>query len=504
LPSPSVPTTWQNAFLPSLQKDFDVSLNHSEFGFFAQDQFRLTSKITLNYGLRWDFETGLGFYVNPDYRSVSPRVGIAYAPNAKTVIRAGYGIFYDTYSLTFFFVAGPQRPPVIATPETANGTPLPPLPTSKNQTTGTYLLNTIAIPTPCVLAGCPPNPYAPNVPPGTVIPPLVDTAFENLITSGSFPNNSLYAQGGTAVDRNLREPYSEQASLQIDREVGKGLSVSGSYLWVAAHKLVRPINLNTGPHIGVETGTNKDIYSFQLNEPSIPAPPAGSTGTGGIFYFTDSTGNSAYNGLILQATEKAGKYFSFNANYTFSKVFDNGTFTTFVSTPQSNDQRGLERALSNQDVRHRFVANFIATAPKDSFARNFEFSSIVTVQSPRPFTLFVGFDANNDGNPVTDRVGDSGRNTYFGDNLRSWDMRLSRLINLPRERYKLRLSVDAFNALNRANYDEVFSVYGAPDFIGPVPHHFKDGVTSPADPFFGTPRTAFNPRQLQFSAKFSF
>jgi hypothetical protein len=105
---------------------------------------------------------------------------------------------------------------------------------------------------------------------------------------------------------------------------------------------------------------------------------------------------------------------------------------------------------------------------------------------------------------VTDRVGDSGRNTYFGDNLRSWDMRLSRLINFPGERYKLRLSVDAFNALNRANYDEVFSVYGAPDFIGPVPRHFKDGTVDPANPFFGTPRTAFNPRQLQFSAKFNF
>jgi hypothetical protein len=63
---------------------------------------------------------------------------------------------------------------------------------------------------------------------------------------------------------------------------------------------------------------------------------------------------------------------------------------------------------------------------------------------------------------------------------------------------------DAFNILNRANFDEVYSVYGAPDFVGPVPLHFGDGITSPADPYFGTPRTALNPRQLQFSAKFTF
>ncbi|MGA2890881.1 MAG: hypothetical protein ABSE51_22900 [Terracidiphilus sp.] len=447
----------------------------------------------MNYGVRWDVETGLGKYVNPDYGSIQPRVGVAYAPDSKTVVRAGYGLFYDTYSLTFFFVAGPQRQPAI-----------PGLPTAKNQQTGTYLLNTLVIPTPCVLAGCPASPYGANTPPRTVIPPLVDTAFENLITSKSFPNNSPYAQGGTSVDQNLREPYSEQSSLQIDRELGQGFSVSAGYLWVAGHMLVRPIDLNVDPPIGQETGTNKDIYAFGLLEPSIPAPPGGEPGTNGIFYYTDSTGNSVYNGVTLEATEKRGQYFRLNANYTFSKTFDNGTFTTFVSTPQSNYQRNLERALSNQDVRHRFIANFVVDAPERSFARNFEFSSIVTVQTPRPFTLFVGFDANNDGNPVTDRVGSSGRNTYFGDGLRSWDLRLSRNFTLPAEKAKLQIAADGFNVFNHANIDEVYSVYGAPDSIGPVPHHYKDGVTSAANPYFGTPRTAFNPRQLQISAKLTF
>src|SRR5947209_5742325 len=489
--SPSVPTTWQNAFLPSQAQNFFTSLNHSYWGFFAQDQWRLTPKLTVNYGLRWDFETGLGAFVNPDYRAFQPRVGFAYSPDSKTVIRAGYGIFYDRYTLTFFFVSGPQRPPAITG-----------LPTSNNMQTGTWLLNSMFLPTPCVLPGCPTPPPGSPLPPGTVPPPLLTSAFENLINSGSFPNNSLFVQGGSVVDRNERKPYTEQSSLEIARELGKGLSVSAGYMFVAGHKLVRPIDLNVGPPIGKETGTNKDIYAFAINDPNIPAPSGGSHGTNGIFYFTDSTGNSVYHGLTLQATEKAGKYFRLNANYTFSKTLDDGTYLVFVDTPQSNAQRNLERADSNQDLRHRFVANFVADAPQQSFLRNFELSSIVTLQSARPFTLFVGFDANNDGNPVTDRVGASARNTYRGDSLKAVDLRLSRVVHL-KERAQLNLSVDAFNLFNRSNVDEVFSVYGAPDFVGPVPRRFGDGITGPSGAV-GSPRTVFNPRQLQFGLKLSF
>jgi hypothetical protein len=490
--SPSVPTTWANAFNPATASDFFVNVNHSYFGFFAQDQFRVTPKLTLNYGLRYDVEAGLGFFVNGDHNNFQPRVGLAYSPDSKTVIRAGYGIFNDKYSLTFFFVPAPQRPPVIAG-----------LPLVKNQTTGTWLLNSIFLPTPCVIAGCPTPPPGAPLPPGTVPPPLLSSAFENLINNGSFPNNSLFAQGGTAVDRNLRTPYTEQTSLSIDRTIGRGLTISAGYMFVAGHKLVRPIDLNVGPPVGVEPGTGKDIYAFAINDPNIPAPPAGSNGTNGIFYFTDSSGNSVYHGLTLQAIEKAGKYFSMNANYTFSHTLDDGTFVTFVSTPQSNAQRNLERANSNQDARHRFVANFVADAPQNSFLRNFQLSSIITLQSARPFTLFVGFDANNDGNPVTDRVGNSPRNSYRGDTLQTVDLRLARSVHLG-ERKLLNLSVDAFNLFNRDNIDEVFSVYGAPDFIpNQIPTHFGDGISGPSGAV-GAPRTAFNSRQLQLAAKFTF
>jgi hypothetical protein len=138
------------------------------------------------------------------------------------------------------------------------------------------------------------------------------------------------------------------------------------------------------------------------------------------------------------------KVFEIDANYTLFHTLDDETFTTFVSAPQDLDGRSLERANSNQDVQQRLITNFTTTAHCDSFLRNFALSSIVTLQTGRPFSMFVGFDSNGDTNPVTDRVGDLGRNAYCGDHLYSWDLRVSRYF-LIRERRRLDLMVDTFN-----------------------------------------------------------
>jgi hypothetical protein len=252
------------------------------------------------------------------------------------------------------------------------------------------------------------------------------------------------------------------------------------------------------------------------------------------------------------------KYFRMTANYTYSHTIDNGNFTTFINLPVNQFDYANERANSNQDLRHNLVMNFTATTPEHSFLRNFELSSIITVQSGRPFTLFVGQNTFGDvAGLSTDRVGGAPfigncpsvtnctttvrRNTYTGAPLRSVDLRLSRNFRIG-ERMAINLGMDAFNLFNHPNVDEVSSVYGSPAFCGAspaIPKHYNDattraiqrgdasvscasqqaagnplvwlgdglvpiGIPGAPNANFGKPRTVFNPRQLQFSLKFSF
>jgi outer membrane receptor protein involved in Fe transport len=533
---PPIPTNWKNAYLPSETGNFSETLDHAYYGFYAQDQWRVRPSLTVNYGIRYDFESGLSKQINPHYNGVQPRLGLAWSPNNKTVVRAGAGLFDDRYNLSFLFITQPQRPVIIP------GETLPGIRQGAN--TATWVLNQL---TPGPLAG----------PPTFLLPA---NAAAILVTTGQVPDQFITGAcppsctaGAGMVQHNSKIPYSEQANLEIDREIGHGLTVSAGYLWVAAHHLVRASNLNVCPPFGAPAGTTVPTINPGIpNCAPTPAPPAGwpagkayfgaagvagggaAYDNAGLLYSTDNTGNSVYNGLTLQVTERAGQYFSLNANYTFSHTLDDGTFTTFVSTPQDLYNRGLERANSNQDVRQRFVTNFTGTTPIHSILRNFSMSSIVTLQTGRPFTMFVGFDANGDTNPVTDRVGNLGRNTYVGDPLYSWDLRISRYFQI-RERLRLDLMVDAFDLLNRPNVDEVTSVYGAAVICGgtAVPTNYRDKATretqaqaaafNPTDPatftcpnlapvpsppvpngLFGAPRTMLNPRQFQFAAKFAF
>jgi hypothetical protein len=548
---PVIPATFQNAYLDP--QDFSFNLNHGYFGLYVQDQWRVNPKLTLNYGLRWDEEFGLSRIVNPDHRGFQPRVGLAYSPTKHTVIRTGFGVFDDHYNMTFFFVTYPQREVVIpnaAQPWVRQG-----------NSTATWVLNQLSFDAPSPLNGFAPLPY----PDGSTVP-TPSQAAKTLIQTGQTPPNfntgpgpgqdpaipsgSFVTNSGGGIDRNMRLAYSEQASLQIDQEIGRGLVVSVGYLFLRAHKQIRPENLNVCPSAGL---SNSATTCFAAD--TVPGPPITPTGpfpnnqmpdgkaafsgvlynNAGLMYYLDGSGNAEYDGGTLSVTDKVGQYLRFSANYTYSHTRDDGTFTTFVSTPQDLYARNLERANSVQDIRHRFVGNFTADTPQSSFLRNFEFSMIASLETPRPFTMFVGNDENGDTNPVTDRVGWSPRNAYYGDHFYDFDLRLSRALKFG-ERKQLLLAFDAFDVFNRQNINEVTSVYGGgtPDFCGgttpfngPAPQHYNDAASlaiqrgqvscllypAPYSSFaiapapstlFGTPRTMFNPRQLQISAKFTF
>ncbi|MGC2333081.1 MAG: TonB-dependent receptor [Candidatus Acidiferrales bacterium] len=604
--------TWANAYPQSLFNNYSKTIDHGYWGLFAQDQWRITPRLTFNYGLRWDVESGLNRYVTQDYRGWQPRIGIAWSPNNKTVIRAGFGMFDDRYNLTFFFVPNTQK-------------------TVPGYLCGNNAPSNVA--TACAAAGIQPQ-ELPMINAGMAYQGYQLAGFagasssvfgKSVIENGGYDQLNPVSLVGTCflgyegnecgigaggMDHNVSKiPYAEQASAEIDREIGGGFALNVGYLYVGAHRLVRGNNIN----VPCPVGTTDTAQAANPTDPleAVPGVPAtaewvpgllnangtfskcasgtptlgtgalsglgpffaGALGSGlqtisaGLLDYNNGVVNAAYNGLTVTGIERVGKYFNMTANYTYSHTIDNGNFTTFINLPVNQFDYAAERANSNQDQRHRFVTNFTANAPNNGPWRNFGLSSIITLQSGRPFTLYYGADTTNDfAGASTDRVGGAGvqgthcdttatcqtmigRNTYVGDPEYTWDLRLSRVFKFS-DKYSLVAAVDAFNLLNRANIDQVFSVYGSPVFCGAIPRHYNDAVTKaihagsasvacpagqpgetpvlapgditvgqeaatpiPGDSLFipntptatfGDPQTVLNPRQFQFSARFNF
>ena len=616
--------TWANAYEPSLFSHYSKQINHGYWAGFFQDQWKITRKLTMNYGLRWEYESGLSNYVNKDFRGWQPRVGLAYSPDSKTVIRTGFGIFDDRYNLTFFFVPNTQKvvggylcdnhaPASVAAACSAAGVQpqqLPNIQSNLGQANQGYQLFAT------------PNGAA-NITANIIHSGGYDVwtnSAGDVVMAGTCFLTGACGVGNGGMDHNARISYAQQASAEIDRQIGKGFSMSVSYLWVGGRKLVRGNNLNVPCAVGTtKSGTPTDPLAL----PSPPLPPgltewvpgivnangslsgctgaptlgtgalagmgpffAGALGSGlqtisaGLLDYNNNVANASYNGLVISGLERLGRYFNLNANYTYSHTIDNGNFTTFVNLPVNQFDYKMERSNSNQDLRHRFIVNFTADAPTTGWYRNFQFSSIITLQTGRPFTIFSGINTFNDlASGSTDRVGGApffsgatgsnacptvdncqtvvSRNTYFGDALKAWDLRLGRSIYM-KERTKLELMVDVFNLFNRPNVDEVTPVYGSPVFCGgAIPKNYKDATSTaifngtaacplstngliipgvgsyarspitdagpptnsclppniasscifiPAAPnrAFGQPRTMLNPRQIQLAAKFTF
>ncbi len=326
------------------------------------------------------------------------------------------------------------------------------------------------------------------------------------------------------MDHNSRTPYAEQVSFEIDRQFRGGLAINLSYMFVGAHKLVRGNNINVPCPVGTTksappTDPLPEWVPGWLDASGTLTPCTGTPtlGTGalaglgpffggalgsglqtlsnGLDDYNNDVANAVYHGGTVTVIERR-KNFNLTANYTYSHSIDNGNFTTFINLPPNQFDYNSERSNSNQDARHRLVTNFTALAPNNGPWRNFQLSSIITLQSGRPFTLFYGNNTLNDvAGGATDRVGGAPavghcptvqdcqtmipRNTYIGDPEYDWDLRVARAIHLS-DRRQVELAFDAFNVFNRPNVDEVTSVYGSPVFCGAspaIPGHYKDAVS---------------------------
>jgi hypothetical protein len=529
-------STWADAYPQSLFANYTHYINYGYWAGFAEDRWRVTPKLTVNYGLRWEVATGLSQYVNHKYDGWQPRVGVAYSPDSKTVFRGGFGLFDDRYDMTFFFVpntqkvvagylCGNQAPASIAAACSAAGIlpqNLSGIESNLGQANQGYQL-----------FGFPASQNAAGVAANIIATGGYDGIDGGSISmAGTCLLNGACGVGSGGMEHNSKIPYAIQASAEIDRQFGRGFALSVSYLFVGAHHLVRGNNINIPCPVGTtKSGTPTDPLTIFPGGPGEWVPGLvnadgsltpcsgtptlgsgalnglgpwfqGALGSGlqtisaGLMDYNNNVANAVYHGMTVTGIERIGERFNLTANYTYSHTIDNGNFTTFINLPVNQFDYNIERANSNQDLRHHFVANFTATAPEKSFLRNFAFSSIITVQSGRPFTIFYGNDTLGDiAGVATDRVGGAPlnstcpavehcstmipRNTYVGDNLRAWDLRVSRAIHV-HESWVLNLSMDAFNVLNRPNVDEVTSVYGSPVFCGTtpvIPARYKDATT---------------------------
>jgi outer membrane receptor protein involved in Fe transport len=487
----AVPVPFTQAVPSDIASLTTTRVNHNSYGFFGQDEWKATSQLTLTLGLRYDFETYPKLFVpRNDLNNFQPRVGLAYAFSPRTVVRAGFGIFNDRQfasigqqiTVVQLGAAGDQPNANVVFPgvapvrgvfiqPTVGGALASPASTTCRPGGPTITTMSAAQLATCIFTSTGQVPAAPLV--GGVINP-------------GFRDN----KSGL-----LRTPYSEQASLEISREVGGGVAIKVGYLYVHGLKLAA----HTGLLNGVQTGTlingvvvpgvvpgGKPVFNRALGGRRFPEL--------GDFYVTDDIGYSIHHGGTLEVEKRFSRGFSFHGSYTFSKTINNAESVANLADLPEGPSIATERAVSRQSVPHRFTLAFVSKIPESAgFLGNFKFSSLLTAQSARRFNIFAGSDANGDGNPLSDRPDKLGRNTLEGPGFASLDMRVAREFRF-NERVSAEFSGDFFNLLNRVNVTDLNTVYGQTTLSVPT-----NSVLG-----FKTPRDASNPFQFQYGLKLRF
>lgn len=496
----------------AIRNQAEGTLDHSYDGLYIQDKWRATSRLTINAGLRWEWEKWPSGVLDTNWKNFDPRVGMAYNLGTKhnVVIRAGAGLFHGIIPAPLLAC---QRPSCGGTLGKYPGRDFE---NSLDATTRLFAFASSPDITAFGLSQMLSNGQTTATYPDAV--PFPDVCF---------PGETTLAQcaffGDATVVRfvqNHKNPYGIQASLAIEFEPLPQTSVSVSYLHVRGVHLGSFYNVNQPDPTTTDTFHDsqgrtgvKNLYCGAEFDPLgnfiCPFTPTGRDPRFGIFFEATSRWDSVFDGLLVNINKRPSHNFAYGISYTLSKSIDNGPNPSFVLIPQDSQNFGAERALSSDDMRQRLVLNGTVTTPKtwNVFGRDFLFGVIATIQSPMRFTKFAGFDANGDIFGNNDRVGIEPRNTFVGDNLRTVDFRVSRTFAL-HEKRSVELIAETFNMFNTLNVRFFNTVYGAADFCptgGPAfcgtGPFFTEG--SP-NPLYATPRALNNPRQIQLAVKFNF
>jgi hypothetical protein len=636
----------------------DSQIKNKPLAFFAQDSWKLTSRLNINYGVRYDVEltetiapvafrdplSGINLSAGDilaaqdalgvqqgfprDTNNFAPRFGFAYDifGNGKTVLRGSIGLYYDHPLLAVAFnsdiadAAQQQQAvltagsPAFTSTSTFNliigGVPTP------NTFTSPVLLNAAQVFQGTVCSQATTNPICPA---GFSTPGVAGSGQYQFgrqrFNDQAFPGFGAVLPFTLPVSKDFQYASATQANLSIERQLTKNMSFSASYIYVGAHHLPHPTDLNT-PNtalqiqnfqrfsgrlpistteavagISIPSGTSTQgttvvpgtLFTnpygvtcgvvipgmvaqcpngrvvtpaianfFRPNAPNyflaqalsggavtkavLDSQLGGSLRTPGVISPFGSVnaqvsdGNSSYNAMNLEVKRRFANNFTFLASYTWSHSIDDSSDLQTLLIAQDVDNFNAERADSLFDQRHRFVFSGVLMSPDSwrsgsgwqKFLADFTVAPIVELSSGRPFNIITNVDANNDQSTQTDRPsvnadgslcipgnvgcstplitngrfssGNLGRNMGLTHGFASVDLRIARAIRFG-ERFRLDLIAEGFNLFNR------FNEGSATPFITDV-NAFNQRAGNGR--YYSRSTAAYDPRQFQFGAKFSF
>jgi hypothetical protein len=462
--------------------------NIQDHGFYAQDQWRVSQKLTINYGARYEYAAlPQPSITNPDYPqtghiasaqlNLAPRVGVAYSLTPKTVLRAGFGIYHQRY-------AG-------------------------------ILINSL-------------------ITNNAIYQKALSLTSAQLALGPAFPNklaSSDLAKAGSTVqfaDPNLTTPYTEQGTLAIERQLRRDVALTVSYLWNRGIQGfgVRDLNVGPlGPNVTYSIADTNGAIVGSYSTPTYRLANRVDTRYSRVLQVENGV-NSYYNALAVQLRKRFSHGFQAQTSWTWAHEIDykQGTYQdnsgfssvdSFANTYNGNYK--ADKGSGLQDQRHRVTINFVEaptfTHRTGAFYRyavnNWQLSGIVTLAAGRPTTAGVTI---SDSTPFAGAAFTSSLNGFGGNNrppfwepaaiytppVHRLDARISKVLPFT-ERVKLTLNFEAFNVTN----SQVDTSLNFTAFT------LRTGVLSPT-PGFGTGRASAgfpdgtNARRAQVSARFVF
>lgn len=457
-----------------------VPIHSPTYAVFAQDEFRLSPKLTVNYGVRYDLQVlptptvcnpdlSLTCHISYSKNNVAPRVGFAYSPfaNNSTVVRGSFGLFYmqeDLLDVSQALVSNGISRPFLATtgPGFGNSNPIVTYPTSL-------------------------------------------TAFPS--GAGGTPSAVVFAP-------TFRSPYVEQGSLAVEHQFGAHTALSVAYAYSHGLALLgnsngvtRQANGNFGSDLNLVPPSLQVQYGGSFTEDKVIFPDGHSAivpdfeAIDGIYNpnfgpinVIDNTGHSKYNGLLVSLRHTSSQFFA-TAAYTLAKSTDQGT--GYYNQFDQKSQRGL----SLLDQRNRFVLSAGWTPTKGLF-RRFILAGVLNESSGRPYTAVF-----NSAQPNFSVVPGEGYNSFTGPGTSNLDISLARDLHLS-ERFTLRLRAESFDLFNHPNYEANVNN------VQYTTTQQNDGDGNPTNvwvaaknPSFGTPLASMprsGSRSFQFSTRLSF